>query len=97
MLSDGTKYENVKVLGVDPLNDVAFLKIENVSNLPAVELGDSSSVRVGQRVVAIGNSLGQYQNTVTSGIISGIGRPIAAQAGDTVENLKRPIANRRSY
>lgn len=87
VLSDGTQYENVKVLGADPLNDVAFLKIENVSSLPAVELGDSSSVRVGQRVVAIGNSLGQYQNTVTSGIISGIGRPIAAQAGETVENL----------
>lgn len=87
VLSDGTRYENVKVLGADPLNDVAFLKVENVSNLPAVELGDSSSVRVGQRVVAIGNSLGQYQNTVTSGIISGIGRPIAAQSGETVENL----------
>jgi S1-C subfamily serine protease len=38
-------------------------------------------------VVAIGNSLGQYQNTVTSGIISGVGRPISAQSGDTVENL----------
>lgn len=87
VLSDGTEYEDVKVLGVDPLNDVAFLKVENVSGLPAVELGDSTSVRVGQRVVAIGNSLGQYQNTVTSGIISGLGRPVAAQAGDTVENL----------
>ena len=87
VLSDGTKYENVKVLGADPLNDVAFLKVEGVSTLPAVELGDSSSIRVGQRVVAIGNSLGQYQNTVTSGIISGIGRPISAQAGDTIENL----------
>lgn len=87
VLSDGTKYDNVKVLGVDPLNDVAFLKVEDAVDLPAVELGDSSSIRVGQRVVAIGNSLGQYQNTVTSGIISGIGRPIAAEAGDTVENL----------
>ena len=87
VLSDGTRYDNVKVLGVDPLNDVAFLKVENVADLPAVELGDSSSIRVGQRVIAIGNSLGQYQNTVTSGIISGIGRPIAAEAGDTVENL----------
>ncbi len=87
VLADGTKYENVKVLGTDPLNDVAFLKINDVADLPAVELGDSSSVRVGQRVVAIGNSLGQYQNTVTSGIISGIGRPIAAQSGDTIENL----------
>lgn len=87
VLSDGTKYENVKVLGTDPLNDIAFMKIDNVSSLPAAELGDSSSIRVGQRVVAIGNSLGQYQNTVTSGIISGIGRPISAQSGDTVENL----------
>lgn len=87
VLSDGTTYENVKVLGSDPLNDVAFLKIPNVSNLTAAELGDSSSIRVGQKVVAIGNSLGQYQNTVTSGIISGTGRPISAQSGDNVENL----------
>lgn len=85
--SDGTTYENVKVLGTDPLNDVAFLKVPNVSDLTAAELGDSSSIRVGQKVVAIGNSLGQYQNTVTSGIISGTGRPISAQSGDNVENL----------
>jgi serine protease Do len=87
VLADGTSYDSVKVLGTDPLNDVAFLKIDNVSNLPVAELGDSTSVRVGQKVVAIGNSLGQYQNTVTSGIISGTGRPISAQAGDSVENL----------
>ena len=87
ILTDGTHYDNVKVLGADPLNDVAFLKIDNVNNLPAAEMGDSSSVRVGQRVVAIGNSLGQYQNTVTSGIISGIGRPITAQAGEATESL----------
>jgi serine protease Do len=87
VLSDGTSYKNVQVLGVDPLNDVAFLKIGNVDNLPAADLGDSSSVRVGQKVVAIGNSLGQYQNTVTSGIISGTGRPISAQAGNSVEHL----------
>jgi serine protease Do len=85
--SDGTTYDKVKVLGSDPLNDVAFLKIPDVSNLTAAELGDSSSIRVGQKVVAIGNSLGQYQNTVTSGIISGTGRPISAQSGDNVENL----------
>lgn len=86
-LADGTTYENVKVLGTDPLNDVAFLKIPNVSNLPAAELGDSTSIRVGQKVVAIGNSLGQYQNTVTSGIISGTGRPVSAQSGNAVESL----------
>lgn len=87
ILADGTTHENARVIGTDPLNDVAFLKINNVNDLPAVDIGDSSSVRVGQRVVAIGNSLGQYQNTVTSGIISGIGRPISAQSGDTIENL----------
>lgn len=87
ILTDGTRYDDVKVVGADPLNDVAFLKIDGVNDLPVAELGDSSSIRVGQKVVAIGNSLGQYQNTVTSGIISGTGRPISAQAGDSVENL----------
>lgn len=86
-LSDGTTYTNVQVLGTDPLNDVAFLKIPNVNDLPAAELGDSTSIRVGQKVIAIGNSLGQYQNTVTSGIISGTGRPVSAQAGNAVETL----------
>lgn len=85
--SDGTTHDNARLVGVDPLNDIAFLKIEGASDLPAVELGDSSSLRVGQSVVAIGNSLGQYQNTVTSGIVSGVGRPVSAQSGDTVENL----------
>jgi serine protease Do len=87
VLTDGTTYDNVKLVGTDPLNDIAFLKIEGVSNLPAVEIGSSSTLRVGQSVVAIGNSLGQYQNTVTSGIVSGVGRPVSAQSGDTVENL----------
>lgn len=87
ILSDGTSYDDVQVLGSDPLNDVAFLRIPDVRDLPAAELGDSTSVRVGQKVIAIGNSLGQYQNTVTSGIISGTGRPVAAQAGEQVETL----------
>jgi S1-C subfamily serine protease len=87
VLHDGTTYENVKVLGSDPLNDIAFLKIDGATDLAAAELGDSSSIRVGQKVVTIGNSLGQYQNTVTSGIVSGTGRPISAQAGDQVEHL----------
>lgn len=86
-LSDGTIYENVELLGTDPLNDVAFLKIKDAKNLPAAQLGDSTSVKIGQKVVAIGNSLGQYDNTVTSGIISGVGRPVSAQSGSQVENL----------
>lgn len=78
ILSDGTSYTNVTVVGTDPLNDIAFLKVNDVSDLTPAELGDSSTIRVGQEVVAIGNSLGQYQTTVTSGIISGKGRPVTA-------------------
>ena len=88
---DGTEYDDVKVVGRDPLNDIAFLKINNVSNLTAAEFGDSSSVAVGSRVIAIGNALGEYQNTVTSGIISGTGRTITAQVDssstETLTNL----------
>ena len=79
--TDGTMYDNVTVVGLDPLNDVAYLKIEGVDNLTPAEIGDSSTVRVGQSVIAIGNALGQYQNTVSSGIISGKGRPVSASAG----------------
>ncbi len=81
ILPDGTTYKGVEVLGTDPLNDIAFLKIKDVSDLPVVTLGDSKTVRIGQSVVAIGNALGQYQNTVTSGIISGLGRPVVAGSG----------------
>lgn len=91
VLPDGKTYENVRVLGSDPLNDVAFLKIDNVSGLPAIVLGDSKTIRIGQSVVAIGNALGQYQNTVTSGIVSGTGRPVTASsngaANGNTENL----------
>lgn len=81
VLSDGTTYDDVAVVGEDPLNDVAFLKVKNVDNLPAAKLGDSSTVRIGQQVIAIGNALGKYQNTVTTGIISGLGRPVVASSG----------------
>lgn len=86
-LADGTIYEDVTIIGSDPLNDVAFLKIRDASNLVAAELGQSSTLRIGQPVVAIGNTLGEYQNTVTSGIVSGLGRPVAAQSGNRVESL----------
>ena len=78
VLADGTTFEDVKLVTTDPLNDVAFLKIEGASNLKPATLGDSKTVTVGQQVIAIGNALGQYQNTVTSGIISGTGRSLTA-------------------
>ena len=88
--SEGERFTDVKFVGADPLNDIAFLKVNGVDDLPPATLGDSGTVRVGQKVVAIGNSLGQYQNTVTSGIVSGKGRPISAaldEYGMNVENL----------
>lgn len=79
--NDGTVYNDVDIVGEDPLNDIAFVKIKNVSNLTPATLGDSSQVEIGQKVIAIGNALGEYQNSVTSGIISGQGRPVLAQGG----------------
>ena len=82
VLDDGTTYEDVEVVATDPLNDVAFLKIKDVSDLTAATLGDSKTIKVGQQVIAIGNALGQYQNTVTSGIVSGTGRSVTASDGN---------------
>lgn len=82
-LSDGTELKDVSVIGRTGANDsldIAFLKINNNEGhklVPAV-IGDSSQVQVGDSVVAIGNALGQFQNTVTSGIISGYGRSVQA-------------------
>lgn len=83
--SEGNKYTRVTVIGRDPLNDVAFLKIQSTTEFKPAELGNSSTLRTGQQVVAIGNALGQYSNTVTSGIVSGTGRPItaASENGET--------------
>ncbi|MCA9339250.1 trypsin-like peptidase domain-containing protein [Candidatus Saccharibacteria bacterium] len=88
ILSDGTRYNNVKEVGEDPLNDIAFLRIEGAKDLTPVRLGDSRNVDIGQQVVAIGNALGQFKNTVTSGIISGIGRPIVAGSSEGQERLE---------
>lgn len=81
VLSDGTTYNDVKIAAEDPLNDIAFLKISSANNLPTATLGDSKTITIGQQVIAIGNALGQFQNTVTSGIVSGTGRSITASDG----------------
>lgn len=80
--SEGALYDKVTVVGRDPLNDVAFLKIDSENTFTPAVLGNSSTIRIGQQVVAIGNALGQYSNTVTSGIISGTGRPITASTAN---------------
>lgn len=86
---DGKEYE-AKVKAVDPLNDLAFVKIE-AKDLPVIELGDSDNLKVGQRAIAIGNALGQYQNTVTTGIISAIGRVV--EAGDSYGSSTETLEN----
>ncbi|QQS70071.1 trypsin-like peptidase domain-containing protein [Candidatus Saccharibacteria bacterium] len=93
-LSDGTVLEKVKVIARTNTRDtldIAFLKVENDEGkkLVAAKLGDSSKMQVGDAVVAIGNTLGQFQNTVTSGIISGYGRSLVAgdESGGGAENL----------
>lgn len=90
ILADGKKYTDVTVIGRDPSNDIAFIKINGVNNLTPAQIGDSDGVTPGQQVVAIGNALGLFRNSVTSGIISGTGRPIQAadEAGAGVEQLE---------
>lgn len=79
VLNDEKRFD-AAVLAKDPTRDIAILKID-ARDLPILELGDSDAVDIGQTVIAIGNALGEYRNTVTKGIISGLARTI--QAGDS--------------
>lgn len=106
VVSDNAKYSvvtsanktyAVKNIYKDPLNDIAILKINPLDNpgnsLKPVTFGDSSNLQVGQFVVAIGTALGEFKNTVTTGVISGLGRAITAgdQFQGYVENLNNVI------
>jgi len=86
VLADGTEFEDVEVVGRTNASsslDVAFLRIKDVggAKLVPAKLGKSSDMKIGESVVAIGNALGQFQNTVTTGIISGYGRSVKASNG----------------
>lgn len=93
VLADGTTYEKVKIAAEDPLNDIAYLKIDGANNLVVAELGDSKALNIGQEVVAIGNALGQYAGTVTQGIVSGLNRTVraASSSKNSVETLSDMI------
>ncbi len=75
-LSNEKEYP-AKVIGVDPVLDVAVLKIEE-KDLPILPLGNSDGIKIGQTVIAIGNALAEFGNTVTKGVVSGVGRRITA-------------------
>ncbi|HAZ29592.1 TPA: hypothetical protein DCY43_02480 [candidate division WWE3 bacterium] len=76
ILKDGTTYP-VEKIHLDTQNDFAILEV-SARDLPTVDFGDSDALKVGQKAIAIGNALGQFQNTVTVGVVSGLGRSITA-------------------
>jgi len=89
LTNDGKKYD-AKVLALDPSLDLAVIKI-STSGLPTVSLGDSDSLKLGQTAIAIGNALGEFRNTVSVGVISGLSRNITATGGGSTETLKNLI------
>jgi serine protease Do len=80
----------VEVLAKNPVQDIAILKIQDVQDrrFKPLKLGDSSVLNLGQSVIAIGNALGEFQNTVSVGVVSGLQRNIVAQGNNTIETLE---------
>lgn len=90
VLTNDKKTYDVEKIYRDPLNDLAILKI-NATGLKPMELGDSSKLKLGQMAIAIGTPLGEFTNTVTKGIISGLGRGITA--GSAYEGYVEKLDN----
>ena len=89
--NDGKSYP-AKVLAKDPFQDLAVLKIDDLQKpFPYAKLGDSDTLEIGQTVVAIGNALGEFRNTISVGVISGLSRTITASGGsnfvETIEDV----------
>jgi serine protease Do len=84
-LNDGRVFDGT-VYGIDTLTDLAIVKID-ANDLTAARIGDSSSLKVGQLVVAIGSPLGTFTNSVTSGIVSAKGRTLTADGNQNLNNL----------
>jgi len=87
--NDGTKAA-AKVLARDSFQDIAILKVER-TGLATVPLGNASGIQIGQTVVAIGNALGEFSNTVSVGVVSGLHRTITASGGGSSEELQELI------
>ncbi len=90
VLTNDNKEYDVDKIYRDPLNDLAILKI-NTTGLKALSFGDSSKLKLGQMAIAIGTPLGEFRNTVTTGIISGLGRGITA--GSPFEGFVEKLDN----
>jgi serine protease Do len=90
LTNDGQKYP-AKVLAIDPMQDLALIKISATGSksFPVMALGDSDNLQIGQTVIAIGNALGEFRNTVSVGVVSGLGRTISASgSGGSSETLE---------
>lgn len=101
LTNDGKKLP-AKVLAKDPVQDLALIKIDqekaidkdgklSFNQFSTLTLGDSDKLQAGQTVIAIGNALGEFQNTISVGVISGLGRTISASGGGLVETLEDVI------
>ncbi len=79
-----------KVLSRNPINDTAVLKIEDHNKFPYLEMADSNKIELGEEVVAVGNALGEFTDTLSSGIVSGLSRFITAFGGieNQMQNLR---------
>lgn len=86
---DGQKHE-VRKIYRDPVLDLGLVQID-ANNLKPLEIGDSSKLKVGQTVIAIGNALGRFTNTVTTGVVSGLGRRVVA--GDPFSGSAESLDN----
>jgi len=91
ILNDGRQFP-ATVYGIDTLTDLAIVKIDADGDLPYAPIGSSSGLEPGQLAIAIGNPLGEFENTVTTGVVSGLGRQIAASnavqaSSDVINNL----------
>jgi S1-C subfamily serine protease len=84
-LADGSSFQ-AGIIGQDKATDLALLRVLSDSNLPAAQLGDSDHLQVGQIAIAIGNPYG-FQNTVTAGVISALGRSLRSRTGRLIENI----------
>ncbi|MBE6345254.1 MAG: trypsin-like peptidase domain-containing protein [Spirochaetaceae bacterium] len=86
-LSDGTQYEG-RVVGTDSASDIAVLKFDPPKDveLKTISFGDSDNLKVGQKLIAIGNPFG-FERTMTTGIVSGLGRPIQSSTGTIIRNM----------
>jgi serine protease Do len=89
LTNDGKKYP-AKVLARDTVRDLAILKVEG-GPFPTLKLGDSDKLEIGQTVIAIGNALGEFRNTISVGVISGLGRTITASGGGIIETMEDVI------